>query len=121
MNTTPNNPDLDDPWDSGELGRDIAFAQPAEADEKIEMDIDAAFGLKMISIRLEQSLIDDFKAIASLNGLGYQTLMHQALKRFAVSEKKLIVNEMQRRRDEDLASVIEKEVYLDFEEPRKVA
>ncbi|WP_146097300.1 hypothetical protein [Rhodoferax sp. TS-BS-61-7] len=50
-----------------------------------------ALGLKLISIRLPGSLIEDFKNIATINGgMGYQTLMRQVLQRFAASELKMI-------------------------------
>jgi hypothetical protein len=42
---------------------------------------------------LQKSLIEDFKAIASLNGIGYQPLMRQILKRFVDCEKKRIIKE----------------------------
>ena len=45
----------------------------------------------MISIRLQKSLIEDFKLLADLHGLGYQPLMRQILTRFADSEKKRLL------------------------------
>ncbi|MEO5574294.1 MAG: hypothetical protein ABIR48_07420 [Gammaproteobacteria bacterium] len=41
-----------------------------------------------ISIRLEKSLIEEFKLIAKAHGLGYQPLMRQCLRRFADGEIK---------------------------------
>ena len=83
--------DTEEAWNSGALGRDEAFA---ELDLELDpLAIDDAADLKMISIRLEKSLIEDFKMIASLSGLGYQPLMRQALKRFAESEKKQLLVE----------------------------
>jgi len=49
--------------------------------------------LQPISIRLEKSLIEDFKFIAILNRIGYQPLIRQVLKRFADCEKKRILRE----------------------------
>ena len=46
----------------------------------------------MISIRLSKSLIEDFKNIASIHGLGYQPLMRQALERFADGEKRMLLH-----------------------------
>jgi hypothetical protein len=62
--------------------------------------------LKLISIRLPESLIDDVKNIATINGgMGYQTLMRQVLKRFAASELKMIARDyaeqMQRAKAEE--------------------
>lgn len=93
--------DTDDAWDSGELGRDEAFVQVAAALDGAT--IDDSLGLQPISIRLERSLIEDFKMIAELHGLGYQPLMRQALKRFAESEKKRILREMVAQRAEEKA------------------
>jgi predicted DNA binding CopG/RHH family protein len=95
MSTKPHAADHDsDPWETGELGRSLEHAEVVE-DEKAEAAIDAALNLRLISIRLEQGLIEAFKLIASRNkNIGYQTLMRQALNRFAVAEIKRIANEM---------------------------
>lgn len=87
-------PDTEEAWESGQLGQDADYAErlPDEADT--EAMIDEALGLQPISIRLEKSLIEDFKLIASLHGLGYQPLMRQALRRFADCEKKRILQEV---------------------------
>lgn len=84
-------PGTDEAWDSQELGADANFAAPFEGQD--EQDIDAALELQPISIRLQKSLIEDFKLIAQLNGLGYQPLMRQVLTRFADCEKKRILRE----------------------------
>ena len=91
--TKPNEiPGSDEAWDSGQLGGESEHAQPAVED--IEVAIDTSLELQLISIRLQKSLIEDFKAIASLNGIGYQPLMRQILKRFVDCEKKRIIREM---------------------------
>lgn len=83
----------DDAWDDRSLGADAAFVK--KADDDIEAMIDESAGLQLISIRLNKSLIEDFKAIAALNnGIGYQTLMRQILKRFVDCEKKRLLNEL---------------------------
>lgn len=86
----------DEAWDSGVLGNDETFVEHL-GEEELDQDktlIENALGLRPISIRLETSLIEDFKNIAAISGLGYQPLMRQALKRFAESEKKRLVREM---------------------------
>jgi hypothetical protein len=73
-----------DPWETGELGRDeehVARSTPEE-----EALVDDAMGLKMISIRLPKELIEELKLIAEHRGMGYQPLMRTVLKRFARSE-----------------------------------
>lgn len=84
-------PASDDAWDSGQLGRDEEFVEVAPTGN--EATIDEAMGLQMISIRLQKSLIEDFKFIASLNGISYQPLIRQVLTRFADSEKKRLLRE----------------------------
>lgn len=78
-------------WETGALGTDEEFVKLATGiDEK---EIDEALELQMISIRLQKSLIEDFKMIAKINGIGYQPLIRQILKRFADCEKKKLLRE----------------------------
>lgn len=62
-------------------------------DKKIGAQIDEALGLQMISIRLEQDLIESFKLLGTKYDMGYQPLMREALKRFIEGEFKLIASE----------------------------
>ena len=94
-------------WDERLLGADEQFVAVAEADA--DGAVDDALGLKLISIRLPNSLIEDFKNIATINGgMGYQTLMRQVLKRFAASELKMIARDyaeqVQRAKAEEAAA-----------------
>lgn len=85
----------DEAWEAGHLGNDESHAVALSAEEQ-RIDnarIEESLGLHMISIRLERALIEDFKMIAELNGIGYQPLMRQALKRFADCEKKKILTD----------------------------
>ncbi|MEX2241050.1 MAG: hypothetical protein WD775_10215 [Burkholderiales bacterium] len=91
MSKQPKIPSTDEAWDTGELGREEQFV--VRAPDVDEAKIDNALDLQLISIRLQKSLIEDFKHIASLNGIGYQPLMRQILKRFADAEKKRILRE----------------------------
>jgi len=90
--TAPMIPDTEEAWLSGELGTDEQFA--AVAPDDMESAINENLELQPISIRLEKSLIEDFKLIADLHGLGYQPLMRQTLKRFADCEKKRILRDV---------------------------
>ncbi|WP_249661436.1 BrnA antitoxin family protein [Variovorax sp. PCZ-1] len=83
-------------WEERALGADEQFAAPVPSSVELDAQIDDALALRMISIRLPETLIEDFKNIATVRGgaMGYQTLMRQALKRFATSELKLIAREM---------------------------
>ena len=96
MNTPTPIPSTEEAWESGHLGNDeshIGHLTESELAADATL-IQESLGLQPISIRLEKTLIDDFKAIATINGLGYQTLMRQALKRFADCEKKKLLNDM---------------------------
>ena len=87
-------------WENGELGQDAKHAQ--RADSHIESQIEEALGMQSISIRLPSELINEFKMIAKVNGLGYQPLMRDALKRFAESEiKKMAIAYANLRADAD--------------------
>jgi len=77
-------------WNSREPGATEEFAAIASDDVQPLTDKHL---LQPVSIRLEKSLIEDFKLIASMYGIGYQPLMRQILKRFADSEKKQILRE----------------------------
>lgn len=96
-------------WDERQLGADEQYAVAASPAHDIA--VDDALGLKLISIRLPESLIDDFKNIATINGgMGYQTLMRQVLKRFAATELKMIARDvaeqMQRAKVEEAAAPV---------------
>lgn len=90
---TPNKQDAQ-AWDDGQLGQDEAHVAALPEDAEFDAKLDEALGLQAISIRLERSLIDDFKLIARVNGMGYQPLMRQVLTRFANSEKNRILREL---------------------------
>jgi hypothetical protein len=72
-------------WETGLLGADEAHVKVAP-DQQAE--IDAALELHPISIRLQKGLLDNLKALAQLNGIGYQPLVRQILTRFVDSEMK---------------------------------
>ncbi|MCF8199756.1 MAG: hypothetical protein K9J42_13385 [Sulfuritalea sp.] len=87
----------DEAWEEGVLGTDEKFVRVA--DPALVEAIDAAAGTQMISVRMQQSMIDDLKAIAVMNGgMGYQTLMKQALQRFIDCEKRQLWNEFVREK-----------------------
>ncbi|MDO8989201.1 MAG: hypothetical protein Q7U91_06170 [Sideroxyarcus sp.] len=118
--TTPKIPDTEEAWLSGELGTDEEFVAVAPDDD--ESLINDQLDLQPISIRLEKSLIEDFKLIAAMHGLGYQPLMRQSLKRFADCEKKRILREaaadMAARKKAEKESQVEAS---SSEEPQKKA
>ncbi len=87
-------------WDEKTLGATEEFV--AVADLGDDEAINSALELQAISIRLQKSLIEDFKVIAGFHGLGYQPLMRQALARFADGEKKRLIREYARKQAKEL-------------------
>lgn len=79
-------------WDNRELGAAGEFVRKVEPNPQIQAEIDTALELQPISIRLQKSLIEDYKTLAQLIGTGYQPLMRQVLARFAEAEKKRLLN-----------------------------
>ena len=75
-------------WEEGLLGKELEYAEKVGLQE--EQAVEDSLQLKSISIRLPQSLIEEFKSIAKYHQVGYQPLMRDALKRFAEHELKLI-------------------------------
>lgn len=78
-------------WENGELGENLESAKVTSAERTVE--INEAAGMQMISIRLPKTVIDDFKVIAQIEGIGYQPLMRTALIRFAECEAKRVMRE----------------------------
>jgi hypothetical protein len=91
-------------WEDGTLGADEAHVSVAPDMDKA---IDDALGLQPISIRLQRSLLENLKALAQLNGLGYQPLIRQVLTRFVDCELKAILRDKVAR--EVAGSVSEKQ------------
>ncbi|MBV6304423.1 BrnA antitoxin family protein [Candidimonas humi] len=81
-----------DAWETGALGNSQEHAKLASPD--IQREVEDTLAMQLISIRLPKSVIEDFKAIASLEGIGYQPLMRAALMRFAQGESRRIMHEL---------------------------
>lgn len=69
-------PDMDE-WESRSLGASEVHAQPAPPE--LEVAVDKSLGLKAISIRLPINVINAYKSIKKSPGVGYQTLMRDAI------------------------------------------
>ena len=76
-------------WESGALGKSAEHVKRA-SDEMVQK-IDEALGLQAISIRLPKAVIETYKMLAGMYGLGYQPLMRDALCRFAEGEMKQLL------------------------------
>lgn len=79
-------------WDDEDIGNDEQFVRKVSA--SAQKEIDDVLGLQAISIRLPKELIEQFKVLAKIHGMGYQPLMREALKRFALHETKVIMTQL---------------------------
>ena len=89
----------------------------ARAPAEIEKQVDEALGLKLISIRLPNDLIEAFKFLAEIEGCGYQPLMRDVLKRYANAELKMLARDI---KNEDIKRAKEL-VALDSDAPEQKA
>ncbi|NLC34984.1 MAG: hypothetical protein GX772_00800 [Alcaligenaceae bacterium] len=89
-------------WEKGgQLGNDIEYA--AVASPEVHKGVEDALAMQMISIRLPKSVIESFKALAALEGVGYQPLMREALMRFADGEARRVLIEVAERHKKEKA------------------
>lgn len=97
--THTNIPDRDWPeWEEGgTLGNSEEHAIAVPHDDA---KLDEALGLQSISIRLQKSLLEELKLIASINKMGYQPLMKQVLQRFVDAE---LAKELRKHAEHTLA------------------
>lgn len=80
-------------WESGEYGRSLEHTEVADA--AASDSLDESLGMQLVSIRLQRSLIVNLKLIAKHHGVAYQPLVRDLLNRFAVSELKNILRELE--------------------------
>ena len=107
-------------WENGKLGRDANYVRRSSDEDQAAMQ--AALGMKPISIRLPVDLIDALKAIADQHGIGYQPMIRDILQRFALAEMKSIFRELQQKVDQrSLLEDSPAEGYFDDEEDPEVA
>ena len=84
---------LNDAWESGELGRDLAHAR--RVPPELEAEVDRALAMKLISMRLPVPMIEALKAIAHHHGIGYQPMVRDLLGRFIASEIPAILSQLE--------------------------
>jgi predicted DNA binding CopG/RHH family protein len=89
--------DADAAWDARELGQDARYAK--KVNKKLETNLEAAMGFRLISIRMQKKLLDDLKFIAVAHNIGYQPLIRDVLSRFVDHEKKEIIRSALERQD----------------------
>ena len=94
MSTAKKIPGTESAWDDRMLGSSEEHAALAPKD--LQEQVEDALAMQMISIRLPKQVIKLFKALAQIEGIGYQPLMREALTRFAEGEARHVVMEMAR-------------------------
>jgi len=92
MNARNIDASITEQWENGELGRSEDHVVVASEAESLELD--SALAMKLISIRLPLPLIEALKAIAAHHGIAYQPMVRDLLTRFARSEIKQIVSDL---------------------------
>lgn len=96
-------------WDKRERGASAEhFALVSDEEQR---EIEEGLGLQSISLRLNRTLIDQFKKLAKVEGIGYQPLMRMVLTEYAkANEYKLVAMlpaaEAARRADNSFAEAI---------------
>lgn len=89
----------DDWGPAGKLGNDPEHVVHVQESK----NTDVLLGLHPISIRLPKELVRDLKAIAQLNGMGYQPLIRVVCQRFVDAEKRAILRDQAERRQRENA------------------
>jgi hypothetical protein len=72
-------------WETGQLG--ASWEHTAVVSDENQREIDEGLGLQLISMRLNKSLIERFKQLAELEGIGYQPLMRHVLTNYATQNE----------------------------------
>lgn len=88
----------DDWGPAGKFGNDAEHV----VCEKESSNVDELLELHPISIRMPKELVRDLKAIARLNGMGYQPLIRAVCQRFVEAEKRAIIRDQAARRQQEL-------------------
>jgi predicted transcriptional regulator len=89
-------------WETGALGRSEEHAERS-AQPLEEGAIDAAFGLELVTLRVDTEVLQGLKEIARYRGVGHHPLIRQMLRRFVDSEFRQIAQE--RMREDDTGEV----------------
>jgi len=77
--------ELDQLWETRQLGASEEHAMCVPVSAEIERQIDAALGLEPTTLRLAVELVASFKALAAQEGIGYRPLMRRALAEYVQS------------------------------------
>lgn len=72
-------------WETRQLGASAKHIKVLSDEETKE--IDEGLGLQLISMRLSKTLIEQFKELSKLEGIGYQPLIRKVLTQYAEANK----------------------------------
>lgn len=81
-------------WDGSASNAKDRSIKACEMPDFLKEDFVENSNLQLISIRLPKDLIDDLKLIAKDQGMGYQALTREVLKRFVAAEKRAMYREL---------------------------
>ena len=71
-------------WESGALGMNPNTAQRMSDAEQAQ--VDAALGIKLVSLRLPETLVSDLTDLANSRGVGFAPLIRTILHEYLVRE-----------------------------------
>jgi uncharacterized protein (DUF4415 family) len=100
-------------WENRALGASSEHVIESEMPVEMQNQLNKANNMQLISIRLPRDLIDDLKMIGKSESLGYQSLIREVLKRFAASEKKIMIIQLLKQRDELEKQLLEAEKLIE--------
>lgn len=90
MSTLVYDESLDEKWDVGTYGSSDEHVKVTAVSAELEAQFDKSSAMTLISIRLQDDLINELKEIASIHKIGYQPMIRQLLRRFVVAERKIL-------------------------------
>jgi len=100
-----------DDWENGKYGESLKHAKVAS--KRDEKSLDDALGLQLISIRLNKSLIEQFKRFAALEATGYQPFIRKVLEDYEIENRHRLDKPYPQSRDEIDALVRERDTLLE--------
>lgn len=80
-------------WENGKLGTSKEHAVRVPDEEAAAIEKATGQGMQLISMRMPKDLIEVLKEIAKYRGVGYQPMVRDLLKRWAIGEIKTILEE----------------------------
>lgn len=90
MSTLVYDESLDEKWDVGTYGSSEEHVKVTVVSTELEAQFDKSSAMTLISIRLQDDLINELKDIASIHKIGYQPMIRQLLRRFVIAERKIL-------------------------------